>query len=115
MKRILIADDDADNRAILQRRLSRRGFEVSLAQDGEEALAALAAQAFDAILLDSLMPNLSGLEVLRQMRAAGDSTRVIMVTGKVTTMDVERAMATGADAYVTKPVDFQKLVGILES
>lgn len=114
MKRILVADDDPLNRDILERRLRLRGFEVSVAADGEQALAALAGAPFDVVLLDSLTPNLPGIELLRHMRDGGDHTRVIMVTSKAFEADVASANAVGANGYVTKPVDFPKLLKLIE-
>ncbi|MEO8115471.1 MAG: response regulator, partial [Phenylobacterium sp.] len=66
--RILIVDDVSDNRAILRRRFERRGFTIAEAESGKAALEAVGAEPFDVVLLDVMMPDMDGLEVLRQIR-----------------------------------------------
>ena len=106
--RILVVDDTFDNRSVLRRRLVKRGFGVVEAENGEEALDILASQSFDLVLLDVMMPGLSGLEVLMKIREtfASHQLPVIMVTAKSFSEDVVEALQLGADDYVTKPVDF---------
>ena len=106
--RILIVDDIFDNRAILGRRFERRGFEVSEAESGAKALEMIAAQNFDVVLLDWMMPDLDGIEVLRRIRAERSAVElpVIMVTAKSQNEDVVEALTQGANDYMTKPVDF---------
>lgn len=106
--RLLIVDDVADNRAVLARRFERRGFQITEADGGLPALELLAEQAFDAVLLDVVMPDLSGTEVLKRVREkhAPAELPIIMVTAKAQSEDVVEALALGANDYVTKPVDF---------
>ncbi len=106
--RVLIVDDVADNREILSRRLVRRNFEVVEAVGGEDALAKVAGGSFDIILLDIMMPDLSGNEVLQRIRANPEHADlpVIMVTAKSQSDDVVSSLALGANDYITKPVDF---------
>jgi len=106
--RILIVDDIADNRIILARRFQRRNFDVIEADCGMRALELLASDTFDAVLLDVIMPDMSGLEVLRKIRASHSSTAlpVIMVTANNTSTDIVSALEVGANDYVAKPVDF---------
>jgi diguanylate cyclase (GGDEF)-like protein len=106
--RILIVDDIADNRIILARRFQRRNFDVVEADCGTQALEILKREAFDVVLLDVIMPDMSGLEVLRKIRAAHSSATlpVIMVTANNTSTDVVGALEVGANDYVAKPVDF---------
>jgi diguanylate cyclase (GGDEF)-like protein len=106
--RLLVVDDIADNRTILNRLFSRRGFEVVEADDGAAALALIAEQQFDAVLLDVVMPRMNGLEALKQIRATHSPSAlpVIMVTAKVESEDVVEALELGANDYVTKPIDF---------
>lgn len=115
--RLLIVDDLADNRAVLGRRLQRRGFEVVEAEGGREALALIAAQPFDLILLDLMMPDLNGFEVLRAIRATRSVRElpVIMVTGKAQDEDIVEALAMGANDYVTKPVAFEVALARIEA
>jgi diguanylate cyclase (GGDEF)-like protein len=106
--RILVVDDVFDNRDILTRRLIRRGFDVAEASGGLEALEKLEAQSFDLVLLDIMMPDLCGNEVLRLIRKTKSPTElpVIMVTAKSQSEDVVESLEIGANDYVTKPVDF---------
>ncbi|MDP8916567.1 MAG: response regulator, partial [Pseudomonadota bacterium] len=106
--RLLIVDDVFDNRAVLGRRFERRGYEVVEADCGERALELIAAETFDVVLLDVMMPDLDGREVLRRIRQTHGSTAlpVIMVTAKSQSEDVVEALTLGANDYITKPVDF---------
>jgi diguanylate cyclase (GGDEF)-like protein len=107
--RVLVVDDVADNRDILTRRLVRRGFEVVEAVGGHDALAKIAADTYDIVLLDIMMPDLSGNEVLQQVRAdpAYANMPIIMVTAKSQSEDVVSSLSLGANDYITKPVDFE--------
>jgi diguanylate cyclase (GGDEF)-like protein len=106
--RVLVVDDVFDNRDILVRRLSRRGFEVLEAAGGREALDMVASNDFDVVLLDIMMPDLNGNEVLRIIRETRSATQlpVIMVTAKSQSEDVVESFDIGANDYVTKPLDF---------
>ncbi len=105
---LLVVDDNEMNRDALSRRLQQRGFEVTLAADGREALARTGAAAFDLVLLDVEMPGLSGLEVLATLRQSRSATElpVIMVTARAEGADIVEAFRLGANDYVTKPIDF---------
>lgn len=104
---LLVVDDDEMNRDMLGRRLVRAGYEVAVAEDGPAALAALARMRPALILLDVMMPGMSGLEVLRRIRAApeGRFAPVILVTARAQSEDVVEGLEAGADDYVTKPID----------
>ncbi|WP_374470626.1 response regulator [Phenylobacterium sp.] len=106
--RILIVDDVADNRTILGRRFQRRGFEIAEADSGRGALAMVEQEDFDVVLLDVMMPDMNGLEVLRRIRQTHSDVQlpVIMVTGKTESQDIVEALNAGANDYITKPVDF---------
>jgi diguanylate cyclase (GGDEF)-like protein len=106
--KLLIVDDLAANRDILTRRFQRRGFDVVEADSGQRALDVIAEQSFDLVLLDVMMPDLDGFEVLRQIRLQHPPVRlpVIMVTARTDSSDIVNAFALGANDYVTKPVDF---------
>jgi diguanylate cyclase (GGDEF)-like protein len=106
--RLLVVDDIADNRNILARRFQKRNFEIVEADCGMTALELIAATPFDAILLDVMMPDMSGLEVLRRIRSgySPDALPVIMVTANNQTADVVEALELGANDYVAKPVEF---------
>jgi PAS domain S-box-containing protein len=104
---LLVVDDDELNRDMLGRRLERNGFRVLTAAGGTEALAIIAKRGCDLVLLDVMMPDISGLDVLRTIRATAPSERlpVIMVTARAHSQDVVQALELGANDYVTKPVD----------
>lgn len=106
--RLLIVDDLRENREILRRRFERHGFRATEAGGGVEALALIEREAFDLVLLDMMMPDLCGLEVLAQIRAkrSPGMLPVIMVTAKSQSEDVVGALNLGANDYITKPVDF---------
>ena len=106
--RILIVDDVEDNRAVLSRRFAKRGYCVVEAESGYAALDLVKQQDFDLVLLDVVMPGLSGLEVLKLLRAdySPDILPVIMVTAKTSNTDIVEALELGANDYITKPVDF---------
>jgi diguanylate cyclase (GGDEF)-like protein len=106
--RLLVVDDIRENRNILARRFQRQGFAVSEAENGRVALGMIEEQTFDIVLLDVMMPEISGLEVLKRLRQtrSPDVLPVIMVTAKSQSEDVAEALELGANDYVTKPVDF---------
>jgi diguanylate cyclase (GGDEF)-like protein len=106
--RLLIVDDIADNRAVLGRRFRRCGFHVTEADGGRRALELIRQQPFDLVLLDVMMPDVGGIEVLKGIREQHSELMlpVIMVTAKSQSEDIVQALALGANDYVTKPVDF---------
>jgi diguanylate cyclase (GGDEF)-like protein len=106
--RVLVVDDVADNRDILVRRLVRRGFDAVEATGGHDALDKLGKQTFDVVLLDIMMPDLGGNEVLRRLRQtqSAEDLPVIMVSAKSQSEDVVESLNLGANDYVTKPIDF---------
>jgi diguanylate cyclase (GGDEF)-like protein len=105
---LLLVDDEAMNRDALSRRLARRGYTVLTAESGPAALEMIGANRVDAVLLDVMMPGMSGLETLRRLRESRSVSDlpVIMVTAKDRTEDVVEALDLGANDYVTKPIDF---------
>lgn len=106
--RLLIVDDVRENRDILRRRFERHGFRATEAGGGIEALELIERERFDLVLLDMMMPDLGGLEVLTRIRSkfAAGVLPVIMVTARTQSEDVVGALNQGANDYVTKPVDF---------
>jgi CheY-like chemotaxis protein len=105
---LLVVDDLAANRELMARRLERSGFRVLTAEDGPGALAILRRQEVDMVLLDIMMPGMTGLDVLREVRKTRSSVSlpVIMVTAKTDSEDVVDALSLGANDYVTKPVNY---------
>jgi class 3 adenylate cyclase len=115
--RLLVVDDNELNRDMLTRRLGSRGYSVTAANDGEEALRLLAGRAFDVVLLDVMMPGITGIEVLRRIRATASESDlpVIMVTARDATENVVEALEIGANDYVTKPLDFPVVLARLRT
>jgi PAS domain S-box-containing protein len=105
---LLVVDDDPINRDMLSRRLVRSGFTVDTAASGREALDYVASRPTELVLLDVQMPEMSGMEVLQEIRRTRPSSvlPVLMVTAKDQSEDIVSALACGADDYITKPVDF---------
>jgi class 3 adenylate cyclase len=115
--RILVVDDNPNNLKILKTRLGAEGYEIVTAVDGEQALAAVAAEPPDLILLDIMMPKVDGLEVCRRVKhdPSLPFTPIIIVTAMTNVRDVVTGLDTGADEYLTKPVDHQALVARVRS
>src|SRR5665647_364118 len=107
-KRLLIVDDVHENREILRRRFERQGFSTTEAAGGIEALDLIERETFDLVLLDMMMPDVDGLQVLARIRAKYSQgvLPVIMVTAKSQSEDIVEALNCGANDYITKPVDF---------
>ena len=106
--KLLVVDDNEMNRDMLSRRLSRRGHTVVTAEDGQKALELIQQGLFDVVLLDIMMPGISGIEVLKIIRRSYSASDlpVVMVTAKGDTEDVVAALKLGANDYVIKPLDF---------
>jgi two-component system alkaline phosphatase synthesis response regulator PhoP len=109
---ILVVDDSEDIALISARMLTQRGFAVITTCDGQEALAIIARQRPSCLLLDVMMPRMSGLEVLQALKAdpATASIPVIMVTAKTSDDDVLHGYQQGADYYITKPFTADQLL-----
>ena len=105
---LLVVDDNGVNRDLLSRRLERKGFRVLTAIDGIQALDTIASTPVDLVLLDVMMPGITGLDVLRALREKRSpiDLPVIMVTAKDESTDIVQALELGANDYVTKPIDF---------
>jgi DNA-binding response OmpR family regulator len=114
---LVIVDDDEMNRDMLGRRLVRRGYTVTSAIDGRRALELIEAQHFDLILLDIMMPRVSGLKVLQRLRKrhAAANLPVTMATAKDQSSDIVEALKLGANDYVTKPLDFPVVLARIDS
>jgi two-component system response regulator HydG len=108
--RLLVVEDEPELRDVMVQGLLRRGFTVTGAADGDEALAALATQEFDVVLLDLHMPRRPGLSVLQSMRADGHDAEVIIVTGHAEVGVVIEALKLHAFDYITKPFQLGELV-----
>ena len=109
---ILVVDDDQDNVTIAREILLSRGFEVRVAYNGPSALASVEQQRPDLVLLDIMMPQMSGMEVLERLRAnpATAGVPVILVTAKDQDEDLLAGYKYGADYYITKPFSAKQLL-----
>jgi DNA-binding response OmpR family regulator len=109
--RILIADDEPNILISLEYLMRREGYDVSVARDGDEAIAAILSERPDLVLLDVMMPKKSGFEVCQEVRAndAVKDTLILMLTAKGRDTDVAKGLGVGANAYVTKPFSTKEL------
>ena len=112
MVKVLLVEDNEMNRDMLSRRLSRKGFEVTVALDGAEALQAALAEAPALILMDMSLPVMDGWEATRRIKAeaATAAIPVIGLTAHAMDGDREKCLAAGCDDYDTKPVDLPRLL-----
>ena len=115
MMKVLYAEDERQLSVAVTEILKIEGFEVTSVYDGEEALAALEQDYYDAVILDIMMPKKDGIEVLQTMRANGNHTCVLMLTAKATVDDRITGLSTGADDYLAKPFSMKELVARLQS
>ncbi len=109
MMRILVVDDDRAVRDALRRVLTLAGYEVDSADDGEEAIEAVATVAPDAVVLDIGMPRIDGLEVCRRVRMLGNRVPILILTARVEVADRVAGLDAGADDYLSKPFDNEEL------
>jgi DNA-binding response OmpR family regulator len=116
LRSVLVVDDSRTNLHVIGQRLSERGYLVVLCDNGREALDLIAGRGFDLVLLDRVMPDLSGSEVLAEVRSAPDTADlpVIMITAQSDSASAVDALARGADDYVAKPFDFDVLFARIE-
>ena len=115
--RLLIVDDNENNRDMLGRRLQRRGFEIEEAANGKQALEMIEAKDYDLIILDVMMPVMDGITALKKIRERHEPTElgVLMATAKDQPEDIVEALKAGANDYVTKPINFQVALARIET
>ena len=112
MAKILLVEDNEMNRDMLSRRLARKGFDVVMALDGQQAVEEAASQNPDLILMDMSLPVIDGWEATRRIKAAAGTSAipVIALTAHAMADDRDKALAAGCDDYDTKPVDLPRLL-----
>jgi two-component system phosphate regulon response regulator PhoB len=117
MPRILIVEDDDDVRALIAHKLRRAGHDVSEAADGQEGLAAARDLLPDLMVLDWMMPKLTGIEVCASIRAdtGMSQPRILMLTAKSQDSDIALALTTGANGYLIKPFRANDLLERVEA
>ena len=114
-RRLLLVEDDPTLRQALSFNLTREGYDVAAASDGESALEAARSDRLDLILLDVMLPGMSGVEVLRVLRREGVSTPVIILSAKGDEIDRVVGLQVGADDYVAKPFSRPELLARIEA
>lgn len=113
--RVLVVEDEAALRETLKTRLTEAGFTVDVAQDGEEGLFAGREYPLDVALIDLGLPKLAGLEVIRQLRAAGKTFPILILTARDNWQDKVEGLQAGADDYVAKPFHFEEVLARLQA
>jgi two-component system, OmpR family, copper resistance phosphate regulon response regulator CusR len=108
--RFLLVEDDRSTSRFLKKGLSEIGYNVDTVFDGEEGLYLATTQAYDLIILDIMLPEMNGFEVLKAVRRAGSATPVIFLTARDDKTDVVRGLELGADDYLIKPFSFPELL-----
>lgn len=112
---ILFVDDDSDIRELVQFQLHAAGFRVSTADNAAEVLRLVTTERFDVLLLDYWMPEVTGIELCRQIRTFDQSTPILICSGAVTEADKGAATLAGAQGYVAKPFNTRDLIRALRS
>jgi two-component system, OmpR family, response regulator len=115
MSSLLLVEDDERVRRFVVRGLESEGHAVSTAGDGPRGLAAARHGQFDALILDMMLPQLSGKDICRRLRAMGVNTPILMLTALDAVEDKVEGLRSGADDYLTKPFDFDELLARIEA
>ena len=116
MAKVLLVEDQEDNRDMLSRRLKKRGYEIEIAVDGAEGVEKARSEGPDLILMDMSLPVMDGWEATRILKAE-DGTRcipVVALTAHAMSTDREKAFEAGCDAYETKPIELPRLLETME-
>jgi CheY-like chemotaxis protein len=117
MPKILLVEDNEDNRDMLSRRLGKKGYEVVIAVDGEEGCRLALTEKPDLILMDMRLPGLDGWEATRRLKATPgiQATPIIALTADAMSGDREKALECGCDDYDTKPIELARLLQKMEA
>lgn len=108
--KVLLVEDESKVAHFISKGLEEEGYSVDVAQDGKKGLDCVSASAYDIVLLDLMIPEIDGLELLKRMRASGIDTPVLIITAKSSKEDVVKGLDTGSDDYLTKPFSFDELL-----
>ena len=108
--RVLIIEDEVKVASFISEGLQEEGYKVAVAYDGKTGMDLIKEASFDIILLDLMIPEINGLEVLRNARAWGIDTPILIITAKSSKEDVVKGLDTGSDDYLTKPFSFEELL-----
>lgn len=108
--KVLLVEDESKVAHFISKGLEEEGYSVDVAQDGKKGLDCVSASAYDIVLLDLMIPEIDGLELLKRIRAADIDTPVLIITAKSSKEDVVKGLDTGSDDYLTKPFSFDELL-----
>lgn len=114
MKKILIVDDEPNIVMTLDYALQKKGYKVFIARDGEEAVEIAKKEAPNLILMDIMMPNMDGYEAYGKIKQINEQIKLIFLSAKNKTQDIEKGMKMGADDYITKPFSIKKVLETIE-
>lgn len=112
--RILVVDDDQELRQTINELLSREGYRVEQAVNGKEAAAQVQKTNYDLVISDMVMPEISGIDLLKTLKQSGNETPLLMITGHTTIEDAVEAIKLGAEDYIAKPFDGVELLTIIK-
>ncbi|MGB0522184.1 MAG: response regulator transcription factor [Flammeovirgaceae bacterium] len=115
MPKVLVVDDEPNMRLDIKDNLEFESYEVELAEDGLQGLAKVRTEQYDLVVLDVMMPNMSGFDVCREMRKAGIQTPIIFLTAKGEEIDKVIGLELGADDYITKPFSLREFLARVKS
>ena len=112
IKKILVADDERTIRSYIEKKLTKLGYTVFAAKDGEQALEQIFSNQPDIILLDVKMPILNGIEVCKRVKADEKTKHIpiLMLSAKAQSMEIEQGLEAGADRYLCKPIGFPDIL-----
>ena len=110
MFQIIVAEDEEDIRALYAKMLRQNGYEVIEAGNGEEVLVLLGTQHVDLIISDVMMPRMDGFEMVRALREMHTTIPILLITAKDSFLDLQKGFLTGADDYMTKPININEMV-----
>src|SRR5262245_59851289 len=113
--RILVVEDDSKIASFVVKGLKQSGYAVDHCSDGDEGLAVAQATAYDAAVLDLMLPKLDGLSLIQQLRAKGSQTPVLILSAKASVDDRVRGLQAGGDDYLTKPFAFSELLARIQA
>lgn len=110
MFRIIVAEDEPDIRVLYAKVLRQNGYEILEANDGEEVLTLLGSHSVDLIISDVMMPRMDGYEMVKALRQMRTTTPILLITAKDSFLDMQQGFLTGADDYMTKPININEMV-----
>lgn len=111
--KILVAEDNLSNQKLIGILLQKMGHEVTIADDGQEAIQKAMSETFDLVLMDMQMPNVNGYDAARELRSKGYKTPIIALTANAMLGDKEKCLQAGCDSYLPKPIDRAKLSEVI--